>query len=119
MKAPPRPDVWSSTEVTRLLGITYRQVDYWVREGLLRTALPVEGTGRPRHFDHGELVIAAALAALSAAGVTGDLLRAVSVAMRAGQPAARLDGATVHFCPEALVVEVPLRLPRHTPAVRS
>ena len=86
-------DVYSSAEVARLAGITYRQVDYWVRIGLLRTAEPVEGSGTARRFAAVEVNVARVVAALHSAGVGegsaagnvgGELVRATAQAVRQG-----------------------------------
>lgn len=40
----------SSTEVTRLTGASYRQVDYWCRTGLIPGQLAGPGSGGRRRF---------------------------------------------------------------------
>ena len=52
----------------RELGITYRQLDYWVRLGLLRP-LHTGGTGNAREWTRAELEVARLMGRLVAAGV--------------------------------------------------
>lgn len=40
-----------SSEVCRLAGVTYRQLDYMIRTGQVQAALPAEGSGTVRYFD--------------------------------------------------------------------
>jgi len=42
---------YSSTEVCCLVGITYRQLDYWCRQGFIPGAAQRVGSGCPRRFD--------------------------------------------------------------------
>lgn len=100
----------SSEELADAVGISYRQVDYWVRSGLLRTAAPVEGSGRSRRFTPAEVKVARVVATLRRLGVgapaEGDgLLRAVAEAVREGRPAVEVgrvlvevDDLTVRIC---------------------
>lgn len=49
----------STDYLVKKTGLTYRQVDYWARQGYLRTDPTWEGgTGRARSFLDGELTIA-------------------------------------------------------------
>ena len=52
----------------RELGITYRQLDHWVRLGLLRP-LHLGGSGNPREWTRAELDVAKAMGRLVAAGL--------------------------------------------------
>ena len=68
----------TSTELAALADITYRQLDYWTRTGLLDTitqALP--GSGYTRAFDRTQVTKATALRDLLAAGVSLITCRAV------------------------------------------
>lgn len=65
------------------LGLSYRTVDYWVRQGYLRAINPGRGTGRGiRTFPAGEVPVADRMRRLTAAGVTPE----------AAHRAARSDG---------------------------
>jgi DNA-binding transcriptional MerR regulator len=46
---------YSGTEVARLAGVTYRQLDYWLRIGAIQIEDPTPGTGRPRLFTEDEV----------------------------------------------------------------
>lgn len=39
-----------STQVVVLAGITYRELDYWIRSGAIEPEVDAEGSGRPRYF---------------------------------------------------------------------
>jgi DNA-binding transcriptional MerR regulator len=55
---------FSAEEVTELAGVTYRQLDYWTRTGLLQDPRPELGSGKPRSFSLSDLVEIAAMRAL-------------------------------------------------------
>lgn len=46
--SPPPPGMLASADVCQLAGITYRQLDYWVRTGRLVPSLPGDGSGSRR-----------------------------------------------------------------------
>lgn len=50
-------------------GLTYRQVDTWVRLGLIHARQDFRGTGNPRHFDEDEAAVITLAARLVAAGM--------------------------------------------------
>lgn len=41
----------TSAEVCRLVGCTYRQLDYWIRAGYVTPRVPACGSGSTRLFD--------------------------------------------------------------------
>jgi DNA-binding transcriptional MerR regulator len=43
-------DTLSSIEVCRLTGVTYRQLDYWVRRDLVRPVIEARGSGSHRRW---------------------------------------------------------------------
>ena len=51
-------------------GITYRQLDHWVRAGYVRCAVPAAGSGSQRLFLATEVRVVADMARLIAAGLT-------------------------------------------------
>lgn len=63
-----------STAVVAAAGITYRELDYWIREGAIEPEIDAEGSGRPRFFtvEQADWVcrIAAARALAEAHGIT-------------------------------------------------
>jgi len=52
------------------LGITYRQLNYWVMQGHLHPEHDTRSSGIPRRWPAGELEIARRMARLTAAGLT-------------------------------------------------
>src|SRR6266496_422339 len=80
MTAPPViPTRYTSQQVRHLAGITYRQLDYWVRIGILeadwrlhdlRTITDLQGIGYNRVFSPAELVKAQAMAQMLADGIS-------------------------------------------------
>lgn len=61
----------TSTEMTHRAGITYRQLDNWIRQGVIVTAdgRNEPGSGRPRVFTGEEAVITRAVADLAVLGM--------------------------------------------------
>lgn len=72
-----RGDV-GADEVLRAAGMTYRELDYWVRRGVLFARNPLPGSGAPRRFPADEIPVACALVRLRAAGVPLDLAAELS-----------------------------------------
>ena len=101
----------TTTDLVAAVGVTYRQVDYWVRAGLLRTARPVEGTGNRRRFHVQEIHVARVVAALYALGADHELARPVAAAVRAhpDRPlTAHIGLYVVEITDHHLTVTVPL-----------
>lgn len=91
MSAAPLLTRYTSQEVRRLAGISYRQLDYWCRIGILqfdwrlhdnRTITDLEGIGYHRVFSPTELVKAQAMAQMLADGVS---FQQAKKAVKAGQ----------------------------------
>lgn len=51
-------------------GITYRQLDYWVRQGYIKPKPGATGTGHTRDFSDHEIAVAARMARLIDRGFT-------------------------------------------------
>jgi DNA-binding transcriptional MerR regulator len=99
----------SSREVAAAAAITFRQVDYWVRVGILRTLHPVEGSGSRRTFAPVELHVARVVARLSDLGIEGDIVRHVAAMVRRGAPEARWGGWVVTYdAARGIVLRSPL-----------
>ncbi len=77
----------TSAHVERDLGITYRQLDYWVRCGYLRPANGFSGSGRDREWSLTELEIARRMGRLVAAGISVEKAAAFA---RDGWPRAEI-----------------------------
>lgn len=61
---------FSTTQACKLVGATYRQIDYWTRTGLLRASLKeAEGSGRPRRYTYLDLVKLKVIRRLLDAGI--------------------------------------------------
>jgi len=67
--APDAPPTLTTRQLCDLAGITYRQADYWCRQGYLLTCGPTEpGSGHHRRHPASELRVARGLQQLLAAG---------------------------------------------------
>jgi len=64
------PDDISTRELCDLTGITYRQADYWIRQGYLRCLNPGQGSGTRRRHPRREAEVAWGLAQLLSSGCT-------------------------------------------------
>lgn len=62
-------------EAAELAGVTYRQLDYWTREGLVRPCRPARGSGSSRRYSTGEVELLRVIGVLSSMGVQGAALR--------------------------------------------
>lgn len=61
--------ITGSVALAEAAGISYRQLDNWVRLGHLRPVDPEPGTGSPREWPEPELEIARRMGRLTAAGL--------------------------------------------------
>lgn len=66
-------DTVGSTELMRAAGMTYRQLDYWTRRGVLFADHPTPGSGAQRVYPADEVPVACALVRLMAAGLPLDM----------------------------------------------
>lgn len=60
----------ATVDVARAAGVTYRQLDYWARCGLVRAEHEGSGSGVPRRWCEHELHVAELLGRLTRAGLT-------------------------------------------------
>jgi hypothetical protein len=71
-------DTLTSTEVCRVAGITYRQLDAWTRAGILTSSVQsAEGSGSRRRFSRHDALVATAIGLLVAEGVAPSALVAL------------------------------------------
>jgi hypothetical protein len=77
---------YTSPEACSMAGVTYRQLDYWVRKGMLYPGFG-EGTGNPRWWPASEVEIARRMGCLAAAGLPLDFAARMA---RDSWPAAEL-----------------------------
>lgn len=74
-------ELLSSPDVCRLAGISYRQLDYWSRSGLLKPHGGI-GSGTQRGFDAKEVRIACLVGELLRFGVSAQVARRVVGCLR-------------------------------------
>jgi len=72
---------WSTQEAHRIAGITYRQLDYWIRTGLIKPTMKAKGHGSKHGFSYRDLVAVRAIAALKETGVSLQAVRRVQSAL--------------------------------------
>jgi DNA-binding transcriptional MerR regulator len=61
---------YSTQEVADLVGVSYRQVDYWVRQGVLTPLEDAHGSGTHRRWSDDDLVELRLVASLRRLGLT-------------------------------------------------
>jgi DNA-binding transcriptional MerR regulator len=64
------PDTLSTVELAREAGVSYRQVDYWIRAGYIAGTHP--GSGGKRQFDADAVAAVKMMAALVNVGIRPD-----------------------------------------------
>ena len=76
---------YSGPQVCRLVGITYRQLDYWARTGLLTPTLaPAKGSGSKRRYDYTDVLELKVIKSLLDAGVSLQRARRAVDCLRGG-----------------------------------
>jgi hypothetical protein len=98
----------SSADLAAAACITFRQVDYWVRVGILRTLYPVEGSGSRRVFHPVEVRVARAVARLSDLGIEGPIVRHVAAMVRLGRRESKYGGWSVTVGDDGVALRSPL-----------
>lgn len=67
------PAGWvAANDLRARTGITYRQMDYWIRAGLVQLAEPSNGMGHSRYVGPAEVQVVMVMAALVKAGVSPE-----------------------------------------------
>lgn len=69
--------------------ITYRQLDYWIRQGFIKGALP--GTGNMRNITNAEFRVLECMASLVKAGVTPPVAGRMARRLARGRTARLAD----------------------------
>jgi DNA-binding transcriptional MerR regulator len=78
-------DGYSGPQVCRLVGITYRQLDYWARTGLLTPSLAsARGSGSKRRYDYTDVLEVKVIKSLLDAGVSLQRARRAVDCLRDG-----------------------------------
>jgi DNA-binding transcriptional MerR regulator len=71
-------DGFSGTQAAKVVGITYRQLDYWARTGLLTPSLhAAAGSGSRRRYSYQDLLELRVIKTLLDAGITLTAVRQV------------------------------------------
>lgn len=76
-----------SGDLTESYGITYRQLDYWCRTGLIPGADHSHGRGHPRSFTPEQVALVRAMAPLVHAGIDPWRAREMAMDLAEGRPA--------------------------------
>jgi DNA-binding transcriptional MerR regulator len=104
---------YSGTKTAQLVGITYRQLDYWARTGLIRPSLTdAAGSGSRRQYSYRDLVELKVVKNLLDAGIKLESVREVFEFMRthvnSDIAAAHIviSGKSVLFCEGDQLIDV-------------
>lgn len=74
---------WSGQKTAEVVGITYRQLDYWARTNLVRPSLvDAKGSGSRRRYSYRDLLELKVIKRLLDAGIKLELVREVFIYMR-------------------------------------
>ncbi len=74
---------YSGTQAAKIVGITYRQLDYWARTDLLRPSLAeAEGSGSRRQYSYRDLLELRMIKTLLDAGIRLESVRQVFAYLR-------------------------------------
>jgi hypothetical protein len=90
-----KDDTMTTVEVAALIRVSYRQLDYWVRNGYLIVNGSKPGSGFARHFTPDDVLRARAFGAMLHAGVVPSALAGVDVLVDDSWFAAQLGALTV------------------------
>jgi len=73
-----KPTAISANQICVIAGVTYRQIDYWVRKGLITASIQdAAGSGSSRVFSVDDLTIVILIKSLLDAGFTHEFIRDV------------------------------------------
>lgn len=76
-------DTYSSARAASAAGCSYRMLDYWVRQGIIRPSVfDAVGSGTCRRWDLYDVTALRVVRVLSSLGATGTVLREVVGALR-------------------------------------
>lgn len=91
------PGAYRGPQVCRLAHISYRQLDYWARTGLLLPSIdPGRGSGYQRLYSRDDLVMAAAIRRLLELGVSIPRIRELAYAGAPGDPLSLREAVDRH-----------------------
>ena len=117
---------YSGTKAAQVVGITYRQLDYWARTGLVRPSLAdASGSGSRRSYSYRDLLELKVIKNLLDAGIRLESVREVFEYLRShlneDVVTAHLviDGAQVILCNGDELIDVVRRSEEHTSELQS
>jgi len=104
---------FSGTRTAKVVGITYRQLDYWARTDLIRPSLAdAEGSGSRRQYSYNDLLELKAIKKLLDAGIKLEKVRKVFEYLRehvSGDIASAhivIDGGSVNLYDDGQLIDV-------------
>lgn len=104
---------YSGTQTANIVGITYRQLDYWARTDLIRPSLSdAAGSGSRRKYSYNDLLELKTIKKLLDAGIKLEQVRTVFENLRGhvgGEIAAAhivIDGGSVTLCDENGLIDL-------------
>lgn len=86
---------FTTHQVAEAAGVSYRQVDYWIRTGVVRPTRAARGSGTRRSFSYQDVALVASVAELMRLGGTWEQAERLYL---------YLDALDVERWPDALVV---------------
>lgn len=96
---------YSGSQAAKVVGITYRQLDYWARTDLVRPAInEAQGSGSRRHYSYRNLLELRMIKSLLDAGIKLEAIREVFNFLRSNSVEAItsahlvISGASVILC---------------------
>nr|BFF25770.1 hypothetical protein GCM10025732_37350 [Glycomyces mayteni] len=99
---------WRGTAACRVVGITYRQLDYWARTGLVEPSIrAASGSGSNRLYSFRDIIVLKVIKRLLDAGVSLQNIRKAVEALRSrgvkdlAEITLMSDGSTVYECRSA------------------
>lgn len=111
-KAPPQ-EGYSGTRTAKVVGISYRQLDYWARTDLIRPSLSdASGSGSRRKYSYNDLLELKAIKKLLDAGIKLEQVRKVFSYLRQHMSTdiasahIVIDGSSVMLCEGEQLVDV-------------
>lgn len=109
-------DTYTSRQVCRATGVTYRQLDYWLRRGHVRGADRRPGSGKPRALTFDAVAQVAFLAECHRAGLLTHRLPVAKLTRLARGQEVRLGNMSLRYDREGAVRRLTTRLQEVTGA---
>ena len=104
---------FSGTQTAKIVGITYRQLDYWARTDLIRPSLSdASGSGSRRRYSYGDLLELKTIKKLLDAGIKLEQVRTVfenlrgHVGVEISAAHIVIDGGSVTLCDESGLIDL-------------